>query len=50
LVFFVCYILELLVFTKMSGVQEISMADSHEIKLDTVLRAIKALTKRSVDL
>jgi hypothetical protein len=30
----------------MSGVQEISMADSHESKLEAVLRAIKALTAR----
>jgi hypothetical protein len=30
----------------MSGVQEVSMADSHESKLDTVLKSIEVLTAR----
>jgi hypothetical protein len=34
----------LTVFTKISGVQEINIADSHESKLDEVLKAIEALT------
>jgi hypothetical protein len=31
----------------MSGVQEISMANLHESKLDVVLKAIEALTART---
>jgi hypothetical protein len=36
----------LLVFAKMSGVQKINMVDSHELKLDAILKAIEALTTR----
>jgi hypothetical protein len=37
-------LLRLIVFIKMLGVQEISMANSYESKLDVVLKAIEALT------
>jgi hypothetical protein len=37
----------LIVFAKMSGVQEINMADSHESKLDAVFKTIEALTART---
>jgi hypothetical protein len=37
----------LIVFAKMSEIQEINMADSHESKLDVVLKAIEALTART---
>jgi hypothetical protein len=36
-------LLSLIVFAKISGVQEINMADSHESKLYAVLKAIEAL-------
>jgi hypothetical protein len=34
-------------FTKMSGAQEINMANSHESKLDAILKAIEVLTART---
>jgi hypothetical protein len=37
----------LIVFAKMSGIQEINMADSHESKLDAILKAIEALIART---
>jgi hypothetical protein len=39
--------LSLIVFAKMLGIQEINMADSHESKLDIVLKANEAIIART---
>jgi hypothetical protein len=43
----IAILLSLIVFAKMSGIQEINMADPHESKLDAVLKAIEALIGRT---